>query len=103
MNILLFICYLSEVILPEYLIVYLSPKVILPEYLIVYLSPEVILPEYLIVYLSPEVILPECLIAYLSPEVIIPPLPEVGRGYTVLPLSVRPSVRPRYFSSHFSQ
>jgi hypothetical protein len=30
---------------------------------------------------------------------IIPPLPEGGGGYTVLPLSVRP----RYFSSHFSQ
>jgi hypothetical protein len=26
-----------------------------------------------------------------------------GRGYTVLPLSVCASVRPRYFSSHFSQ
>ena len=39
--------------------------------------------------------------------VIIPLLPEGGEGYTVLPLSVclsfRPSVRPRYFSSHFSQ
>jgi hypothetical protein len=34
---------------------------------------------------------------------IIPPLPEGGGGYTVLPLSVCPSVRPRYFSSHFSQ
>jgi hypothetical protein len=34
---------------------------------------------------------------------IIPPLPEGGGGYTVLPLSVRPSVHPRYFSSHFSQ
>jgi hypothetical protein len=41
----------------------------------------------------------------------IPPLPEEGAGYTVLPLSVCPSVRPRYFSSyvyahfssHFSQ
>ena len=33
------------------------------------------------------------------------PAPRRGRGYTVLPLSVRPSflpsVRPRYFSSHF--
>jgi hypothetical protein len=35
--------------------------------------------------------------------VFIPPLPEGGGGYTVLPLSVHPSVRPRYFSSHFSQ
>jgi hypothetical protein len=34
---------------------------------------------------------------------IIPPLPEGGGGYTVLPLSVCPSVRPRYLSSHFSQ
>jgi hypothetical protein len=34
---------------------------------------------------------------------IIPPLPEGGGGYTVLPLSVCPSIRPRYFSSHFSQ
>jgi hypothetical protein len=34
---------------------------------------------------------------------IIPPLPGGGRGYPVLLLSVRPSVRPRYFSSHFSQ
>jgi hypothetical protein len=32
----------------------------------------------------------------------MPPLPEGGGGYTVLPLSVRPSVHPRYFSSHFS-
>jgi hypothetical protein len=24
-------------------------------------------------------------------------------GYTVLPLSICPSIRPRYFSSHFSQ
>ena len=31
--------------------------------------------------------------------IFITPLPEGGRGYTVLPLSVRP----RYFSSHFSQ
>jgi len=29
-----------------------------------------------------------------------PAPPERGGGYTVLPLSVRPSVRPRYFSSH---
>jgi hypothetical protein len=29
------------------------------------------------------------------------PAPRRGRVYTVLPLSVRPSVRPRYFSSHF--
>ena len=36
-------------------------------------------------------------------KIIIPPLPEGGGVYTVLPLSVRPSVRPRYFSSHFSQ
>jgi hypothetical protein len=34
--------------------------------------------------------------------VFIPPLPGGGRGYTVLPLSVLPSV-PRYFSSHFFQ
>jgi hypothetical protein len=34
---------------------------------------------------------------------IIPPLPKGGGGYTVLPLSVCPSIRPRYFSSHFSQ
>ena len=38
--------------------------------------------------------------------IIIPPLPKGGGGYTVLPLSVcpsvLPSVRPRYFSSHFS-
>jgi hypothetical protein len=37
--------------------------------------------------------------------IVIPPLPGGGRGYTVLPLSVRPSflpsVRSRYFSSHF--
>ena len=33
----------------------------------------------------------------------IPPLPEGGEGYTVLPLSVCLSFRPRYFSSHFSQ
>jgi hypothetical protein len=33
----------------------------------------------------------------------IPPLPEGGGGYTVLRLSVCPSVRPRYFSLHFSQ
>ena len=26
-----------------------------------------------------------------------------GGGYTVLPLSICPSIRPRYFSSHFSQ
>jgi hypothetical protein len=36
---------------------------------------------------------------------LYPPFPEGGGGYTVLPLSVcpsvRPSVRPRYFSSHF--
>jgi hypothetical protein len=50
-----------KVILPEYLIVYLSPEVILLEYL-VYLSSEVIIPEYLIVYFSPEVILPDYLI-----------------------------------------
>jgi hypothetical protein len=31
------------------------------------------------------------------------PAPRRGRGYTVLPLSVRPSVRPSYFSSRFSQ
>ena len=31
--------------------------------------------------------------------VVISPLPEGGGGYTVLPLSVRP----RYFSVHFSQ
>jgi hypothetical protein len=31
-----------------------------------------------------------------------PAPPEGGGGYTVLPLSVLPSV-PRYFSSHFSQ
>ena len=45
------------------------------------------------------------------PIFIIPLLPEGGGGYTVLPLSVcpsvlpsfHPSVRPRYFSSHFSQ
>jgi hypothetical protein len=36
-------------------------------------------------------------------KVFIPLLPEGGGGYTVLPLSVCPSVRPRYFSSHFSQ
>jgi hypothetical protein len=35
--------------------------------------------------------------------IFIPPLPEGGGGYTVLPLSVSPSVCPRYFSSHFSQ
>ena len=31
------------------------------------------------------------------------PLPGGGGGYTVLPLSFHPYVRPRYFSSHFSQ
>ena len=31
-------------------------------------------------------------------DLIIPPLPEGGGGYTVLPLSVCPSVLPRYFS-----
>jgi hypothetical protein len=31
------------------------------------------------------------------------PAPRRGRGYTVLPLSVCSSVRPRYFSLHFSQ
>ena len=36
-------------------------------------------------------------------SVFISPLPEGGGGYTVLPLSVCPSIRPRYFSSHFSQ
>jgi hypothetical protein len=36
-------------------------------------------------------------------NIIIPPLPKGGGGYTVLPLSVCPSVRSRYFSSHFSQ
>ena len=36
-------------------------------------------------------------------DVVIPPLPEGGGGYTVLPPSVRPSVCPRNFSSHFSQ
>ena len=36
-------------------------------------------------------------------DLIIHPLPEGGGGYTVLPLSVCPSVLPRYFSSHFSQ
>jgi hypothetical protein len=35
--------------------------------------------------------------------VFIPPLPERGGGYTVLPLSVCPSIRPRYFSLHFSE
>jgi len=33
--------------------------------------------------------------------IIIPPLPEGGGVYCFT--SVRPSVRPRYFSSHFSQ
>ena len=28
----------------------------------------------------------------------LPPLPEGGGGYTILPLSVCPSVLPRYFS-----
>ena len=32
-------------------------------------------------------------------DLIIPPVPEGGGGYTVL----RPSVLPKYFSSHFSQ
>jgi hypothetical protein len=44
----------------------------------------------------------ECCIRY-SCTIFIPPLSEGGGGYTVLPLSVRPSVRPRYFSSHFSK
>ena len=37
----------------------------------------------------------------LTEWIIIPPLPEGGGGYTVLPLSVRPSKI--FFSSHFSQ
>jgi hypothetical protein len=36
-------------------------------------------------------------------DIIILPLPEGREGYTVLPLFVCPNVRPRYFSSHFSQ
>ena len=36
-------------------------------------------------------------------KLIIPPHPKGGGGYTVLPLSVCPSVHPIYFSSHFSQ
>ena len=42
----------------------------------------------------------ECVSVILIYNLIIPPLPEGGGGYTVLPLSVCPSVRPRYFSSH---
>ena len=42
----------------------------------------------------------ECVSVILIYNLIIPPLPEGGGGYTVLPLSVCPSVRPRYFSLH---
>ena len=46
-----------------------------------------------------------CLLHFLQAFLkhIYTPLPGGGGGYTVLPLSVCPSVRPRYFSSHFSQ
>jgi hypothetical protein len=56
----------------------------------------------------PQTSFVDCLMLQTHPEMQVNDENDVsiikgGGGYTVLPLSVRPSVRPRYFSSHFSQ
>jgi hypothetical protein len=81
---LLFCSHKKDILFPQHTILFPQHIILFPQYIILFSQHIILFPQY----------------------IIIPPLPEGGGGYTVLPLSVCPSfrhsVRPRYFSSHFS-